>query len=153
MLCDRLHAWWLTQSRLTTLQTSLIARRWVEWQVRALFNSSKIIIRYKRIGYNMNVMRQTACLVVNTITVNNFTDIFNCPPVGRVSDFMMAPAEGFQLSWLGPDDLSLVGPTRVQLLDFCCSSISKLVCCWVLVLFHLSDESWFICSLFWFIDE
>ena len=32
----------------------------------------KIIIRYKRIGYNMNVMRQTACLVVNPITVNNF---------------------------------------------------------------------------------
>ena len=29
MLCDRLHAWWLTQLRLTTLQTSLIARRWV----------------------------------------------------------------------------------------------------------------------------
>ena len=31
----------------------------------------KNIIRYKRIGYNMNVMRQTACLVVNPITVNN----------------------------------------------------------------------------------
>ena len=29
MLCDSLHAWWLTQSRLTALQTSLIARRWV----------------------------------------------------------------------------------------------------------------------------
>ena len=29
MLRDRLHAWWLIQSRLTTLQTSLIARRWV----------------------------------------------------------------------------------------------------------------------------
>ena len=29
MLCDRLHAWWLTQSRLTTLQPSFIARRWV----------------------------------------------------------------------------------------------------------------------------
>ena len=40
----------------------------------------KIIIRYKRIGYNMNVMRQTACLVVNPITVNNFADLFNCTP-------------------------------------------------------------------------
>ena len=37
----------------------------------------KIIIGYKRIGYNMNVMRQTACLVVNPITVNNFADLFN----------------------------------------------------------------------------
>ena len=63
----------------------------------------KIIIRYKRIGYNMNVMRETACLVVNVmretvclvvnpIAVNNFADLFNCTPVGRASDLMMAPA-------------------------------------------------------------
>ena len=52
----------------------------------------KIIIRYKRIGYNMNVMRQTACLVVNPITVNNIADFFNCTSVGRASDLMMAPA-------------------------------------------------------------
>ena len=25
----------------------------------------KIIMRYKRIGYNLNVMRQSACLVIN----------------------------------------------------------------------------------------
>ena len=43
----------------------------------------KIIVRYKRIGYNMNVMRQTACFVVNPITVNNFADLFNFTPVGR----------------------------------------------------------------------
>ena len=42
----------------------------------------KIILRYKRIGYNMNAMRQTACLVVNPVTVNNFADLFNCTPVG-----------------------------------------------------------------------
>ena len=52
----------------------------------------KIIIRYKRIGYNMNVMRQTACLVVNPVTGINFADLFNCMPVGRASDLMMAPA-------------------------------------------------------------
>ena len=62
----------------------------------------KIIIRYKRIGCNLNVMRQTACLVVNLITVNNFADLLNCTPVGRASDLMMAPALSFQLSWLGP---------------------------------------------------
>ena len=27
------------------------------------------------IGYNINVMRQSACLVVNTITVNNFASL------------------------------------------------------------------------------
>ena len=52
----------------------------------------KINIRYKRIGYNMNVMRQTAYLVVNPITVNNFVNLFNCTPVGRASDLMMAPS-------------------------------------------------------------
>ena len=30
----------------------------------------KIIMRYKRIGYNLNVMRQYACLVINQITVD-----------------------------------------------------------------------------------
>ena len=51
----------------------------------------KIIVRYKRIGNNINVMRQSACLVFNTITVNNFASLFNCTPVGRASDSMMAP--------------------------------------------------------------
>ena len=88
----------------------------------------KIIIRYKRIGYNMNVMRQTACLVVNPITVNNCADLFNYEPVGRASGLMMAPAQSFQLSWLGPDGLS-GRADGVQLLDFCCSSVSEWVCC------------------------
>ena len=52
----------------------------------------KIIIRYKRIGYKMNVMRQTACLAVYTITVNNSADLFNCTTDCRASDLMMAPA-------------------------------------------------------------
>ena len=33
----------------------------------------KIIIRHKRIGYDLNVMRQSACLVINPITVDSFT--------------------------------------------------------------------------------
>ena len=53
--------------------------------------SKKIIVRYKRIGYNINIMRQSACLVFNPITVNNFASLFNCTPVGRASDSMMAP--------------------------------------------------------------
>ena len=52
----------------------------------------KIIIRSKRIGYNRNVMRQTACMVVNPIAVNNVAALFNCTPAGRASDLMMAPA-------------------------------------------------------------
>ena len=51
----------------------------------------QIIVRYKRIGYNINIMRQSACLVFNPIMVNNFASLFNCTPVGRASDSMMAP--------------------------------------------------------------
>ena len=51
----------------------------------------KIIVRYKRIGYNINIMRQSAGLVFNPIMVNNFASVFNCMPVGRASDSMMAP--------------------------------------------------------------
>ena len=50
----------------------------------------KIIMPYKHIGYNVDVMRQSACLVVNSITVNNFAVLFNCTPVGRGSDSMIA---------------------------------------------------------------
>ena len=46
----------------------------------------KIIVRCKTIGYNIDVLRQTACLVVNPIKVNNFVYIFNCTTVGRASD-------------------------------------------------------------------
>ena len=49
------------------------------------------ITRYRRIGYNLNVMRQSACLVFNPIMVDNYDAFFNCTPVGRASDSMMAP--------------------------------------------------------------
>ena len=55
------------------------------------FQFRKIITRYGRIGYNLNVMRQSACLVFNQITVDNYAAFFNCTPVGRASDSMMAP--------------------------------------------------------------
>ena len=50
----------------------------------------KIIIRHKRIGYDLNVIRQSACLVINPITVDSFAALFNCTP-DRASDSMMAP--------------------------------------------------------------
>ena len=55
------------------------------------FQFRKIITRYRRIGYNLNVMRQCACLVFNPIMVDNYAAFFNCTPVGRASDSMMAP--------------------------------------------------------------
>ena len=50
------------------------------------YHFKKIIVRYKKIGYNTDVLRQTACLVVNPITVNRFAYLFNCMMVGRNSD-------------------------------------------------------------------
>ena len=47
----------------------------------------KIISHYKKIGYNINVLQQTARLVVNLIMVGNFAFLFNCTPVGRTSDY------------------------------------------------------------------
>ena len=55
------------------------------------FQFRKIITRYRRIGYNLNVMRQSACLVFNPITVDSYAAFFNCTPVGRASGSMMAP--------------------------------------------------------------
>ena len=51
----------------------------------------KIISLYKKIGYNINVLQQTACLVVNPITVDNFAFLFNDTQVGRTSDSMTVP--------------------------------------------------------------
>ena len=56
-----------------------------------LFNSEKNITRYRRIVYNLNVMRQSACLVFNPIMVDNYAAFFNCTPVSQASDSMMAP--------------------------------------------------------------
>ena len=50
----------------------------------------KIIIRHKRIGYDLHVMRQSVCLVINPITVDNFVALLNCTLVNRASDSLMA---------------------------------------------------------------
>ena len=53
----------------------------------------KIISHYKKIGYNINVLQQTVCLVVNPITVNSFAFLSNYTPVGRTSDSLMVPTD------------------------------------------------------------
>ena len=50
----------------------------------------KLINRYKRIGYSLDIMRQTACLVVNPIIVDGYASLFNCTMAVRASDSMMA---------------------------------------------------------------
>ena len=50
----------------------------------------KLINRYKRIGYSLDIMRQTACLVVNPNIVDGYASLFNCTTAVRVSDSMTA---------------------------------------------------------------
>ena len=129
----------------------------------------KIIVRYKRIGYNINIMRQSACLVFNPITVNNFASLFNCTPVGRVSDSMMAPRyKAIYFSWFGPELFCLLhGPPGFNCWFFFCSSVpvvlfdtpgisrcrSPHVSVESSSLLHHSTYLWFICFTWWSIDE
>ena len=46
----------------------------------------KITVRYKKIDYNIDVLRQTPCLVVNSAKVNNFAYHFDCTTVERALD-------------------------------------------------------------------
>ena len=46
----------------------------------------KLINRYKRIGYSLDIMPQTACLVVNPIIVDGYASLFNCTTAVRASD-------------------------------------------------------------------
>ena len=51
-----------------------------------LLQSLSIIARYEKIGYNIDVLRQTTCLVVNPVKVNSFAYLFDCTPVSGASD-------------------------------------------------------------------
>ena len=50
----------------------------------------KIVKRYIRVGYNLDIMRQSACLVLNPNTVYSYGFLFNCMTVGQASDSMTA---------------------------------------------------------------
>ena len=50
------------------------------------YQFKKIIVRYKKVGYNIEFLQQTACFVFNPIKVNNFACFFDCMTVGRASD-------------------------------------------------------------------
>ena len=46
----------------------------------------KLINRYERIGYNLDIMWQTASLVVNPVTVDSYAFLFKCTAGVRTSD-------------------------------------------------------------------
>ena len=50
----------------------------------------KLINLYQRIGYSLDIMQQTACLIVNLIIVDGYALLFNCMTADRASDSMTA---------------------------------------------------------------
>ena len=50
----------------------------------------KIVKRYIRVGYNLDIMRQSACLVLNPIMVYSYGFLLNCTSMGQVSDSLTA---------------------------------------------------------------
>ena len=62
-------------------------------------------------------MRQYAGLLVNPIALDNFAAIFNCMPVDRASDSMMARTKHYSYQLIGTGTLSsVVGPSDYLLL-------------------------------------
>ena len=51
------------------------------------YEFKKIVKRYIKVGYNLDVMRHFACLVLNPITVSSYGFLFNCTTVGQASDY------------------------------------------------------------------
>ena len=62
----------------------------------------RIVNRFKRAGYSLEIMRQTACLVFNPIMVEGYAALFGCTAVVQASDSMTV--------WLKPDDCLWLDP-------------------------------------------
>ena len=83
-----------------------------------------VVVRYRRIGCDIGVVRRSACLVFGPVAVGGFASLFGCAPVGRASGSVVAPAWGclFWLVWAGAF-LSVAWPAGVRLLVFFCSGV------------------------------
>ena len=60
----------------------------------------KFIKRYIKVGYSLDVMQQSACLVLNPITVSSYGSLFHCTTVGQASGSITALTLSFNW-WVG----------------------------------------------------
>ena len=81
----------------------------------------KLIYRYKRIGYSLDIMRQTACLVVNPMLMAMLHSFIARRLFGPQTEWR--PLLKTLTSGLGLNDMSLAWPAVVQLLVFIYSGI------------------------------
>ena len=68
--------WYINLRKSLEIQTSNLLKR--------------IVNRFKRAGYSLDIMRQTACLVFNPIMVECYAALFSCTAVVQASDSMTA---------------------------------------------------------------
>ena len=76
----------------------------------------KLIYRYKRIGYSLDIMRQTACLVVQSLLMAMLHSLIARRRFGPQTQWR--PLRKTLTSRLGLDDMSLAWPAVVHLLVF-----------------------------------
>ena len=90
------------------------------------FQFRKILTCCRRIGHNLNVMRQSACLVFNQIMVDNYAAFINCTPAGGLGVRLYGGPDLklFILVGWGRSFLSVAWPTGVQLVFFFWSGVS-----------------------------
>ena len=69
----------------------------------------KLINRYKRIGYSLDIVRQTACLVINPIIFDGYVSLFNCKMAVQPQT-QWWPLRKTLTSGFGLDDMSLAWP-------------------------------------------
>ena len=50
----------------------------------------RIVNRFKRAGYTLDIMQQTACLVFNQIMVEGYAALFSCTELVQAADSMTA---------------------------------------------------------------
>ena len=62
----------------------------IVWKIYLFDQYKKIIKRYIKFGYNLDVMRQFARLVLNPITVSSYGFLLNSIMVGQASESLMA---------------------------------------------------------------
>ena len=64
-------------------------RKSLEFQTSLIF-SKRIVNRFKRAGYSLDIMRQTAYLVFNPNMVEGYAALFSCTAMVQASDSMTA---------------------------------------------------------------
>ena len=71
-------------------------------------------------------MQQSACSVINPITVDNFAALFNCTTVIRCQTLLWPRPKAIHFGWFGPELFGPFGPPRLNFasdFQWCCLAV------------------------------